>query len=230
VSRVTIRAVVFDLDGLLVDSEPVQIAAWEQFLARYDRTLDAALLQRMFGLRVWDSARLLIDVLNLPLTVNAVVSERDALFFSLLPGRLREMPDASETVRALASRGLPLGLATSGHRRYVDIALRALELEGAFRVEVTGDMVEQGKPAPDIYLAAANELRVAPDHCLALEDAPLGIASARAAGMTCIAIPNEMTRGLDGFEHANAVLDRLAEVIPWLEGTRGSMVSKQSDH
>jgi HAD superfamily hydrolase (TIGR01509 family) len=219
VSRVDIRAVVFDLDGLLVDSEPVQIAAWEQFLARYDRTLDPALLQRMFGLRIWDSARLLIDAMNLPLTVDDVVSERDAIFFSLLPGQLREMPGASDVVRALAGRGLPLGLATSGHRRYVDIALRALELEGAFRVEVTGDMVEQGKPAPDIYLAAANELGVAPVHCLALEDAPLGIASARAAGMTCIAIPNEMTRGLDGLGNANAVLDRLADVISWLDGT-----------
>lgn len=216
-----IRAVVFDLDGLLVDSEPVQISAWERFLVKYERTLDPSLLQRMFGLRIWDSARLLVDELNLPLTVDEVVAERDALFFDLLPGRLREMPDAAATVRALAARGLPLALATSGHRRYVDVALQALKLEGAFGVEVTGDMVEQGKPAPDIYLAAADELGIEPEHCLALEDAPLGIASARAAGMICLAIPNEMTRELDGLERADAVLERLADVIPWIDG-RGS--------
>lgn len=216
--RAEMRAVVFDLDGLLVDSEPVQIAAWELFLARYERTLDPSLLQRMFGLRIWDSARLLIHELDLPLVMDQVVTERDALFFDLLPGRLREMPDAAATVRALAARELPLALATSGHRRYVDVALEALGLEGAFGVEVTGDMVEHGKPAPDIYLAAAHELGIEPEHCLALEDAPLGIASAKTAGLICLAIPNEMTRELDGFERADAVLERLADVIPWLDG------------
>lgn len=215
--RPTIRAVVFDLDGLLIDSEPVQIAAWETFLDRYGRSLRSSLLQRMFGLRVWDSARLLVDELDLPLSVDEVVRERDALFFELLPGRLREMPAAAATVRALATRGFPLGLATSGHRRYVDVALRELELEGAFDAEVTGDMIEQGKPAPDIYLAAADRLDIKPEHCLALEDAPLGIASAKAAGMICLAIPNEMTSELAGLGRADGVLESLADVITWLD-------------
>jgi pseudouridine-5'-monophosphatase len=212
-----IRAVVFDLDGLLIDSEPVQIAAWERFLAHYGRQLNPALLERMFGLRIWDSARLLVAELDLPITVDEVVRERDALFFDLLPGRLREMPAAAATVRSLAGRGYPLALATSGHRRYVDVALRELDLEGAFDAEVTGDMVEHGKPAPDIYLAAADKLEVDPVHCLALEDAPLGIASAKAAGMLCLAIPNEMTSALAGLDRADGVLSNLAGVIPWLE-------------
>lgn len=220
-NRKEIRAVVFDLDGLLVDSEPVQIAAWETFLARYERTLDPSLLHRMFGLRIWDSARLLVNELNLPLTVDEVVAERDALFFDLLPGRLREMPDAAATVRALVARELPLALATSGHRRYVDVALQALELTGAFGVEITGDMVKHGKPAPDIYRAAAAGLGIEAERCVALEDAPLGIASAKAAGLICLAIPNEMTRDLDGFERADAVLECLADLIPWLDGAGG---------
>jgi HAD superfamily hydrolase (TIGR01509 family) len=217
VSGPAIRAVVFDLDGLLVDSEPVQIEAWERFLARYGKTLDPSLLHRMFGLRIWDSSRLLIDELQLPLSVEEVVRERDALFFELLPGRLREMPSASATVRALAARGFPLALATSGHRRYVDVVLHELGIEGEFAAEVTGDMVEHGKPAPDIYLLAADFLHIDPARCLALEDAPLGIASAKDAGMICLAIPNEMTRDLAGFERADAVLDSLAGVIPWLD-------------
>jgi pseudouridine-5'-monophosphatase len=219
VSQRTIRAVVFDLDGLLVDSEPVQIAAWEMFLARYERTLDASLLQRMFGLRIWDSALLLITELDLPLTVDEVVHERDALFFQLLSGRLQAMPAAATTVRGLAERGYPLALATSGHRRYVDVALNELGLVGMFDVEVTGDMVEHGKPAPDIYLAAADQLDIEPEYCLALEDAPLGIASAKAAGMFCLAIPNEMTSKLDGLDRSDGILGSLADVIPWLAGT-----------
>ncbi|HEX3724468.1 MAG TPA: HAD family phosphatase [Nitrolancea sp.] len=212
-----IRGVIFDLDGLLVDSEPVQIEAWETFLARYHRSLSPGLLQRMFGLRIWDSARLLIDELALPLTVDEVVRERDALFFDLLPGRLLAMPGAVTTVHALAARSYRLALATSGHRLYVDIVLSELQLEGVFEAEVTGDMVTHGKPSPDIYLAAANQLALSPKVCVALEDAPIGIASSKAAGMTCLAIPNEMTRDLSGIELADAVLTGLDEVVPWLE-------------
>jgi len=215
-TRSVIRAVVFDLDGLLVDSEPVQIASWEAFLARYDQQLSPDLLQRMFGLRVWDSARLLIDEMALPLTVDEVVAERDAIFFERLPGHLHPMPGAAATVRALAERSLRLALATSGHRRYVDIVLRELGLEGMFEAEVTGEMVRNGKPAPDTYLAAAGTLGVAPSSCVALEDAPIGIASAKAAGMICLAIPNEMTRHLTGLDRAEAILGGLDDVLPWL--------------
>lgn len=212
----TIDAVVFDLDGLLVDSEPLQIAAWEQFLAAHGRTLSAGLLSGMFGLRVWDAAALLIERLELPLTVDAVVSQRDSLFLDAIPGNLRPMPGAQRLVRALTERGLPIGLATSGHRRYVDVVLAELDLSGLFGVEVTGEQVALGKPAPDIYLAAAMGLGISPGRCLALEDAPHGIASARAAGMHCLAVPNEMTAGLPGFDLADGVLESLDDVLAWL--------------
>lgn len=216
-SRAQIQAVVFDLDGLLVDSEPVQIEAWDAFLAQYGHALDPALLGDMFGLRVWDSARLVRDRLALPLSVDEVVAQRDAIFFDLLPGRLQPMPGTVELVTALTQRGLPLGLATSGHRRYVDIVLPALGLTGAFETEATGDEVARGKPAPDIYQLAATRLNIAPEHCLALEDAPLGVAAAKAAGMTCLAVPNEMTAALDGFQIADAVLPSLDAVLSWLD-------------
>ncbi len=212
-----LRAVVFDLDGLLVDSEPVQIEAWEIFLQRHGRVLDPALLQRMYGLRVWDSARLLIDELDLGMTVDQVVSERDGLFFELLPGRLEAMPGAREIVTALKQRGFRQALATSGHRKYVDVALAELGLSGAFEIEVTGDMVEHGKPAPDIYLVAAMKLKIDPQTCVALEDAPNGIASAKNAGMVCLAVPNQNTTDSPGFERADAVLNSLFDALPWLD-------------
>lgn len=214
-----VRAIVFDLDGLLVDSEPVQIAAWEEFLGEFGLRLDAALLGEMFGLRIWDSARLLIERLALPLTVDEVVDRRDARFFDALEieGKLHAMPGAVELVRALRVRGVPLGLATSGHRRYVDVVLERLGLTGCFAAEVTGGEVARGKPAPDIYLAAARALGLPSATCLALEDAPLGIASAKAAGMRCLAVPNEMTAELPGLEAADDRLDSLAAVLPWLD-------------
>ncbi len=210
-------AVVFDMDGLLVDSEPVQIEAWETFLARKQRNLTPELLHRMYGLRVWDSARLLIEELDLNMTVDEVVDERDAMFFDLLPGRLQPMPGSRETVKALAKRNYRLALATSGHRRYADVVLSQLELAGSFEAEVTGDLVVHGKPAPDIYRAAADALKLHPSVCVALEDAPNGIASAKAAGMTCLAIPNDMTGAGAGFDAADSILSSLFDVIPWLE-------------
>lgn len=215
-SGALVRAVIFDLDGLLVDSEPVQIAAWEDFLAEYGHSLDPALLGQMFGLRLLDSARLVRDRLGLPLTVEEVMERRDALFFAALPGRLHPMPGARELVAALRARGVPLALATSGHRRYADVALAELGIEGAFDVEVTGEEVAAGKPAPDIYLAAAARLQLPPERCLALEDAPNGVAAAQAAGMHCLAVPNPMTAGLPGLDRADAVLTSLTEVLPWL--------------
>ena len=212
----TTLVVVFDLDGLLVDSEPVQIAAWETFLSELGHALDPDLLADMFGLRIWDSARLLNERLRLDLTVEEVVERRDEVFFAALPGHLDAMPGAREIVADLRRRGVALALATSGHRRYVDLALAAIGLTGAFDEEVTGDAVEHGKPAPDIYLAAAARLGVEPGACVALEDAPLGIASAKAAGMRCVAIPNEMTWGLPGLDAADAVLGSLFDVVPWL--------------
>lgn len=216
-NRPVVDAVVFDMDGLLVDSEPVQMDAWHRFVKAYGATLKPELLSRLYGLRVWDTARVLIDELDLPLTVDQVVEERDAIFFSLLPGRLGAMPDAVDTVRRLKARQTRLALATSGHRRYVDVVLDELDLRDAFEIEVTGDMVEHGKPSPDIYLLAARKLGIDCSACVALEDAPNGIASAKSAGMICLAVPNLMTANIAGFERADAILGSLSDVILWLD-------------
>ncbi|HET9015817.1 MAG TPA: HAD family phosphatase [Thermomicrobiaceae bacterium] len=220
------RAIVFDLDGLLVDSEPVQIAAWEAFLAGHGRELGPTLVADMFGLRIRDSARLVVERLALDLAVDEVIARRDALFFASLPGGLRAMPGATALVAELTRRGIPLALATSGHRRYVDVALDAIGLSGAFAVEITGDMVARGKPDPDIYLAAAQGLGIASEDCVALEDAPLGVASAKAAAMRCLAIPNAMTRDLPGLDVADAVLGSLGDVLPWLAAHGGLAVTR----
>lgn len=211
-----IEAVVFDLDGLLVDSEPIQIEAWRKFLAGHDRELSDGLLGEMFGLPVRDSSRLVAERLCLPLDPMAVMAGRDEVFFDMLPANLRPMPGAIELVGELKQLGLKLGLATSGHRRYVSLVLTELKLDQSFLAEVTSDDIEHGKPAPDIYLAAAQKLGVDPSGCLALEDSPLGVASAISAGMYCLAVPNEQTRSLAGLDRATEIVDSLDEVLPWL--------------
>jgi HAD superfamily hydrolase (TIGR01509 family) len=225
---IRIHAVVFDLDGLLVDSESLQIAAWHAFLASYGARLDDGLVQEMFGLRLSDSARLVTERLALPLTTAEVIAQRDAIFLDSLSGRLRPMPGARELVAELTRRGIPLALATSGHRRYVERALAEIGLTDSFSVKVTAEDVERGKPAPDCYRLVANRLGLPPATCLALEDAPLGVHAARAAGLRCLAVPNEHTRSLPGLAQADAVLPSLHEVLPWLETLGWSLTARGS--
>lgn len=216
-----IAAVVFDFDGLLADSEPLQIRAWELFLARFDKQLDPGMLGDMFGLRVKDSARVVQKRLGLPMSPEDVMAGRDEIFLELVATELPLMPGARELIHHLRTRTtLRLALATSGHDRYINAALPVTGLTDAFEAIVTGDDVELGKPDPEIYLAAAEKLGVPPGSCLALEDAPHGVRSAKAAGMVCIAIPNEMTRALPGLDESDAVLDDLGQVAGWLDTTR----------
>jgi HAD superfamily hydrolase (TIGR01509 family) len=216
-----VRAVIFDFDGLLADSEPLQIHAWQQFLSRYDKRLEPDLLHEMFGLRVRDSSKLVRERLDLPISPEQVMDERDEIFMELVERELSLFPGARPLVSRLSEmHSIRLALATSGRRPYIELALRTSGLAGAFEVEVNGDDVQRGKPDPEIYLRAAQRLGVAPGACVALEDAPHGIHSAKSAGMRCLAVPNDMTRQIPGFERADAVLEGLSEVIPWLQRNR----------
>lgn len=210
-----IKAVLWDFDGLVANSEPLQKAAWRAYLAHYGHELSEGLVDRMFGLRLLESAALVRETLALPFPVDQIMAERDAIFFDSLPGVLQPMPYAREAITAVRARGLRMALATSGHARYIALALRELDLEGAFDAVVTGDTVERGKPAPDIFLRAAELLAVDPARCVVVEDAPHGVAAAKAAGMVAVAVPNELTNDLD-FGAADVICPSLAVFVRWL--------------
>ncbi len=211
-----VQSIIFDLDGLLADSEPLQKAAWRAYLAQHGRTLEPSLIKRTFGLRLRESASLVKQTLDLPFALEQIMEERDAIFLRSLPGRLQPMPYARESVAAVRHRGMRTALATSGHRRYVNIALRELDLHHAFDAVVTGDSVEYGKPAPDIFLRAAALLDVPHAQCVVVEDSPHGITAARRAGMIAVAIPNAMTQELD-FGAATFICPSLRAFGNWIE-------------
>lgn len=212
----SIEAVIFDLDGLLVDSEPLQGQAWHDYLATLGATLTPEVLERMLGTRLIDASRTVVEAFGLDMQPEKVARERDEFFLAMVPGNIAPHSGARELVAELVRRGLPFALATSGHRRYVDLVLESAEIPRVFTVEVTGDMVKRGKPDPETFLTAASLLGVQPERCLVLEDAPFGIQAAKAARMTCLAIPNEHTRNLD-LSVADGVLGSLNDVIPWLD-------------
>lgn len=207
-----IQAVIFDFDGLLVDSEPVQFEAWESYIARFGAVLSPDLRDRMYGTRLVDSARLVAEELLLPVTAEDVARDRDTLFLSIIAGRILPKPGALTLLEELKRRRVDVALATSGHRRYVDLACASAGLTGMFDVEVTGDMVSRGKPDPETYLTAATILGAPPSACLVLEDSPQGLTAARAAGMTVFAVPDATAPGAD-LSAASAVLPSLDDVL-----------------
>ena len=183
-----IEAVIFDCDGTLVDSEPLARAAWERTLGPYGYAIGDEEYPGLVGLpyaRVHGYFAERID--GLP-DAGAFWEDYSAALFALIDGELVAFADALETVGALRERGVAVAVASSSPRARLDRTLRRAGLEEAFAVSVAGDEIEHGKPAPDMFLAAADRLGVAPAACAVIEDSAPGVAAGLAAGMRTVAI------------------------------------------
>jgi HAD superfamily hydrolase (TIGR01509 family) len=223
-----VDAVVFDCDGTLADSEPLAWRSWEVVLARYGHALAEADFAAMIG-RSYAQAHAGITgrIPSLP-GPDALWAELAEILFELIETRLRPFDDAVSTVRLLADLGVPIAVASSSPRSRVDVTLRALGLAHLFPVTVAGDEVRDGKPAPDLFLAAADGLGVPAARCLAIEDSPAGVASAKAAGMRTIAVCRGET-ATPTLLGADAVVRRLdPRAIARMAGRRTSAASPGS--
>jgi HAD superfamily hydrolase (TIGR01509 family) len=209
-----IAAVVFDLDGLLLDTEQVWDEVREGLVReRGGRWHDRA-QQDMMGMSSTEWSRYLHDELGLaepPEELNRIVVERmEERYRSRLP----LIDGAVEAVRRLDGRW-PLGLASSSNRPLIDLALREMGVAELFRATVSSEEVDRGKPAPDVYLEAARRLAVRPENVVAVEDSASGIRSANAAGMGVVAIPNaHFPPPEEALELADVRLASLAELTP----------------
>jgi HAD superfamily hydrolase (TIGR01509 family) len=207
-----IEAVVFDLDGVLLDSEQVWDEAREQLAKeRGGRWHDQA-QKDMMGMSSTEWSRYMHERIGLPESpeeINREVVERlSASYREHLPA----LPGAKEAVERLAARWR-LGLASSSNRELIDLALELLGVKQLFAATVSSEEVARGKPAPDVYLEAARRLGVEPAHAAAVEDSNNGILAAKAAGMRVLAIPNRhFPPGEEALAHADLVLDSLAEL------------------
>jgi HAD superfamily hydrolase (TIGR01509 family) len=209
--------VVFDLDGVVVDSEPTHERANAEWLAGLGTALAPDLAEAMMGRRVRD----LTDVIagQAGLGPDEAFAGREAVFWRLLGEQaLPPMPGLHAALVRLAGAGLPLAVASSGTRTYVEHVLERLGVAGAFAAVVSGEEVASGKPAPDVYLLAAERLGAEPADCVAVEDAPHGIAAARAAGMRVVAVPHARTEALD-LNRADVVVADLEAAAAWIIGS-----------
>jgi HAD superfamily hydrolase (TIGR01509 family) len=209
-----IDAVVFDLDGLLLDTEQVWDGVREELVRERGGRWHQRAQADMMGMSSREWSRYMHDELGLPEApdeINAAVVER-------MQGRYREalpaIDGAVDAVRRLAGRW-PLGLASSSNRPLIDLALQELGIADLFLATVSSEEVERGKPAPDVYLETSRRLGVAPERAAAVEDSESGIRSAKAAGMLVVAIPNRhFPPGGDALALADVRLPSLAELSP----------------
>ncbi|GAA2369710.1 HAD family phosphatase [Dactylosporangium salmoneum] len=203
------QAVLFDMDGTLVDSEKVWEVGLNELSAHYDRTLSARARRAMVGTNMSDSMRILHDDLGLPAT-RAAMDESVVWLEERVKELLREgvpwRPGAKELLAALRAEGVPLALVTATHRHLVDVALLTIGAAN-FDAVVAGDEVDETKPHPMPYLTAARLLGADATRCVAVEDSPNGIRSARAAGCAVLAVPCEVELDPEGVTLIGSLLD-----------------------
>ena len=183
------QAVVFDLDGVLLQSEEVWDAVRERYVRERGGRYDEEVQRAMMGMSAPEWSRFLHEEAGVPDDSEAINRDVVARMLESYRRKLPLLPGAAEAVRRTAA-AFPLALASSSNRELFEAVLELAGLADCFRATVSSEEVERGKPAPDVYLEAARRLGVAPELCTAVEDSQAGIRSAKSAGMRVVAIPN----------------------------------------
>jgi HAD superfamily hydrolase (TIGR01509 family) len=210
------EAVVFDLDGVVIQSEEIWDAVREAYVRERGGRYDEVVQRAMMGMSSTEWSRYLHEEAGVPDEPPAINSEVVRRMLERYRGGLPLIPGAVEAVRRVATR-FRLGLASSSNRELIDAVLDAAGLAELFEATVSSEEVPRGKPAPDVYLEAARRLGVAPERCGAVEDSHGGIRSAKAAGMLVVAIPNPSYPPDDeALAAADVVLHSIDELQPGL--------------
>lgn len=203
------RAVIFDMDGVLTDSEPAFHAAFNDILARYDKHIDLDEYAQFVGGATAETWAGIIALKQLPLALDEAID----MYEPPLMQRLREprppLPGARDLIDRLRARGVPIALCTASYSRWVEAILGGAGLDGLFDALSTADMVECTKPHPAPYVLAASQLGIAPEDCIAIEDSVNGVTSALRAGMYVLQLRATSTSAppVDGVDAVLSALD-----------------------
>jgi HAD superfamily hydrolase (TIGR01509 family) len=218
------NAVVFDMDGLMFNSEDVYTMAGAELLRRRGREFTADLKDAMMGIPPRESFEIMIQRHGLPESWDMLARESNEIFLALLPEHLALMPGLLELLDALEKAGIPKAIATSTGRRLTAACLGPFDLARRFQCVLTSEDITHGKPHPEVYLTAAQRFGVPPSQMLVLEDSENGCRSGAAAGATVVAVPGAHSRSQD-FRAAALVIDSLADrrlyALLGLPGERG---------
>ncbi|MDJ0908938.1 MAG: HAD family phosphatase [Woeseiaceae bacterium] len=213
-----LRALLMDHDGTLVDSEHAHYRMWVDILAPFglDLPLDDYVRHHAGRSTTSNALRLRKDNPSLTMSVEELIDAKDrAVEEFLVSEAFPLMPGGRAIIDEFVIRGAKAAVVTGADGAGVHVSVRWHGLEELMSTIVSGDQVENGKPAPDGYLLAAERLGVNPAECVAVEDTEAGVSSAATAGVVCIAVPSEMSRTHD-FGRADAVVENLTEAREWI--------------
>lgn len=204
--------VIFDMDGVLVDSRAAHLESWRQLAAEVGQNLTDQEIGSTFGRTSRDIIRLLFDVQD-DASIRRLDDRKEEIYRGLVRGRVPAMPGAVSFVIDCHKSSLRLAVGSSGPPENVRLVCGELGLSALFGAVVTGDDIEHGKPDPEVFLTAARRLQLEPQQCVVIEDAPVGVEAARRAGMKCVGLVGSYGREAISGE-ADLVVDSFSELNP----------------
>lgn len=204
-------AVIWDVDGVLIDSGEQHRRAWEQLAREEGLPYSDAAFWATFGMRNADIFPRMFGVSGPPERIVALGDRKEAIYRALLAEDAAPLPGAKELLAALHAAGYRQALGSSAPPANLEAIISLLGLASFLDAIVSGEQVARGKPAPDIFLAAAERLDIPPAHCLVIEDAPAGVAAAHAGGMRCLAVRRAGQPDAPGLDAADALVDALTD-------------------
>ena len=197
-----VKAVLFDLDGTLVDSMWMWTDIDIEYLARFGRSFSRELQKTIEGMSFTETAVYFKDHFAIPDSIDQIKADWVSMSIEKYRTQVPLKPHAGEFLKALKRQGIRTGIATSNYREMVDACLGALPVDGLLDVVCTACEVERGKPFPDIYLHVAKKLETPPEKCLVFEDIPAGIRAGKAAGMRVIAVDDDFSKDMEAEKRA----------------------------
>ncbi len=203
---------IFDLDGVMVDTEPIYFKAMQEMAKKRGKDFTLKIKKRVMGTGGLMSMKIMKENLGLRESPEELLAERGEIYGRLLREQgIRPMPGLFKVLTLLKEMGFDLAIASSSRRKWIELALKELGIAKEFKVIVSGEEVKEAKPAPDIFLLAVSRLGLKRERCFILEDTLVGVEAARRAGIKCIAIPNQYNRDED-FSCATLVVSGLGEI------------------
>lgn len=213
-----IEAILFDMDGVIIDSEPLHKETFFLMADKLGFSMNDKAYDAFIGRSAVSQWQYAVDTFDLDKPAKVLAQEQIAMFMEQLdiPGKATPSPGLDVILKFIEKRCLLSGLASSNDRPVVEKIVRLLGLEKYLKAVVSADDAASAKPAPDVFLLAAQKIGVSPDRCLVVEDASNGIRAAKAAGMSCIAYKNPNS-GEQILSEADYQVDRLDEVVAIIE-------------